>query len=152
MAENKKSIWSTIILVCTIVTLILLVASIVATAVGLPAVLEEAKAAAIAQGVTPEEANLAATIAVGIVVVVLVFSSLIDIFKIIGGFLFSLKGRWGVFCIVVAILSILSGVWGLVNNITNKAGGLTIAFTAIGLAVSVLFCVACFKHLQENKA
>jgi len=152
MAQNKKSVWSLIILICTIVTLVLLVASIVTFAVGFPTVLKEAKEAAIAEGADEEAVAIAVAVVSAVAIAALVISSIFDLFKVIGGFLFSLKGRWGVFCIVVAVLSIISGIWSLVNDISNHAGGASIAITAIGLAVSVLFGVACVKHLQENRA
>lgn len=150
--QNKKSIWSIIILVCTVLTLILLVASIVTYAISIPVVSQAAKEAAQSQGdLSPAEIDMVVGVAVGGVIAALVLASIFDVFKIIGGFLFSLKGKWGIFCIVVAILGIISGVWGLISSITNKAGGATIAIDAVSLVVSVLFCVACFKHYQENK-
>lgn len=152
MAQNKKSTWSLIILICTIVTLVLLVSSIVTFSIGLPTVLEEAKQAAIAEGANPDDAALAASIVAGVAIAALAIGAIFDVFKIIGGFLFSLKGRWGVFCIVLAVLSIVAGVWNLVNGISNHAGGASIAIDAIGLAVSLLFGFACVKHLQENRA
>lgn len=151
MAQNKHSIWSVIILIATIVSLVLLVSSIVMTAIGIPSVLELAKQTAIDSGVTAEEAELIAGIAVGAVIVALVFSSIFDILKIIGGFMFSLKGRWGIFCIVVSIISVATGIWSLISNITNHVAVGSIVVSSIGLAISVLLCVACFKHRAELK-
>ena len=152
MAQNKKSVWSLIILICTIVTLVLLVSSIVVTVVGLPAALEAAKQTASESGASQADIEIAVAIALGTVIAVLVIASIFDVFKIIGGLLFSLKGKWGIFCIVVAILSIVAGAWDLINDITNHAGGASIALAAIGLAVSLLFGFACVKHFQENRA
>ena len=151
MAQNKKSIWSTIILVCTILTLVILVATIVVTTVGIPAALEQAKQAAAGQGLSPEEIELAASVAIGAIVVALVLASILEIFEVIGGFLFSLKGRWGIFCIVISILSSVSSLYSVISSITQKSSALTITFGFLGLAVNILFCVACFKHYQENK-
>ena len=149
MAQNKHSIWSVIILVATIIALVLLVTSIVLTAMGIPTVLAVAKQTAIDSGVTAEEAELIAGIALGGVIAAMVFASIFDILKIIGGFMFSLKGRWGIFCIIVSIISVATGIWSLISDITNKAGAGTIVVTSLGLAVSVLLCVACFKHRAE---
>ena len=150
--QNKKSVWSTIILVCTIITLILLVASIVVTSLGAPAIADAAKKAAVDQGLTPSEADLAATVAVGAIYAALVVGAIFDVFRIVGGFLFSLKGRWGIFCIVVSIISIASGVWSLVSDFTNHAAVSSIIINVVGLLVAVLYCIACFKHRAENNA
>ena len=152
MAQNKKSIWSIIILISTIVSLVLLIAAIVVTAIGIPAALDVAKQAALDTGVTQEEAEIAAGIAIGVIIAALVFSSIFDILKIIGGFMFSLKGRWGIFCIIVSILSVIGGGWSLISNITNKAGAGTIVVAVLSLVISVVLCVACFMHRIENKA
>lgn len=151
MSQNKKSIWSTIIFIAALVSLILLVASIIILVVGAPAIIEATKQAAVNSGATEEEAGLAAGIAIGAVIVAFVFASVFDVLKIIGGFMFSLKGRWGIFCIIVSILSVASGVWSLISDISNKSGVASIITTSLSLALSVLLCVACFKHRQELK-
>ena len=152
MAQNKKSVWSLIILICTIATLVILVGTIIVTSVGLPAVLEAAKQAAIAEGASASDADLVAGVVGGVAIAVLVISSIFYLFEILGGFLFSLKGRWGIFCIVIAIISLAFAVYSLINGITNNSGAGTIVINAISLAVNLLFVVACFKHLQENRA
>lgn len=152
MAQNKKSVWSLIILICTIATLAILIGTIVVTAVGLPGLIEQAKELAISEGATADEAGAIAAVVGGVAVAVLVISSIFYFFEILGGFLFSLKGRWGIFCIVIAVLSVVTSIYNLISGISNHAGGATIAIDAIGLAVNLLFGVACVKHLQENRA
>lgn len=153
MPTNKRSVWSTIILVTTILSLILLALSITLMSLALPSVQKAAYDAAMAQpGMTQADAELIATIAVGGVVAAVVASSVLDVFRIIGGFFFSLKGRWGIFCIVVSIISVALGLWSLISNIVNKAPVGNIVVDGISLAVAALFCVACFKHRAENKA
>lgn len=149
MAKNKTSVWSIIILVATIISLVLLVTSIVLTVTGIPAAMDAAKQAAIEEGVTAEEANVVAGIAIGAVIAALVFSSIFDILKVIGGFMFSLKGRWGIFCIIVSIIALAMGVWSLISNIVNKVGPGTIVSDSISVAISALLVIACFKHRAE---
>lgn len=149
MAQNKKSIWSVLILIATIISLVLLVTSVILMVVGIPAISEAAKQGAIEGGATQEEAGVIAGIAIGAVIVAFVFASVFDVLKIIGGFLFSLKGRWGIFCIIVSILSVASGIWTLVSDITNKAAAGSIVVAGLSLAVSALLCFACFKHCAE---
>ena len=149
MAENKKSVWSIIILVATIISLIILVASIVVLAVGLPATIAAARQAAIDQGTPQAEVDMVVSLAIGVVIFAFVLASLFSVFKIIGGFMFSLKGRWGIFCIVVSILSAVSGIYSLVTDITNKSSAATITISIIGLIIDVLLVVACFKHRAE---
>lgn len=151
MSGNKKSIWSVIILIATILSLIALAVSVILTAVGIPVVLEAARQAALDEGVTAEDAAIIAGVAIGTIIAALVIGSLFDILKIIGGFMFSLKGRWGIFCIIVSILSVATGIWALVNDITNKASGGAIASTSVSLALSLLICFACFMHRAELK-
>ena len=149
--NNKMSIWAVIILVATIISLALLITSVVVTCVGIPAVTAAARQSAIDQGVPEAEIQLVISLAVGAVIVALVFASIFDVLKIIGGFMFSLKGRWGVFCIVVAILSAVGAVWTMISNISNKAGAVTIVVDVITLVVNVVLVVACFKHRAEVK-
>lgn len=144
------SLWAVIILVATIISLALLVTSIAVTAVAIPVALQTAKDAAMAEGgITPEEADLVAGIAIAVMIVALVLSSVFDVLKIIGGFMFSLKGRWGIFCIIVSILSFASGIFALVNDIRNHAGVGTIVVSSLSLAVSAILVLACFKHRAE---
>jgi len=143
------SLWAVIILVATIITLVMLVLSIVLTATGVPAALEVAKQAAIDGGASQTEADLAASIAVGVIIVALVFGSIFDVLKIIGGFMFSLKGRWGMFCIVVSIISVVFDTWGLISDISNKAAVANIVTSVVSLLVSMLLCVACLEHRKE---
>ncbi|MBO6286495.1 MAG: hypothetical protein J6O18_09340 [Bacilli bacterium] len=149
--KNKTSVWSIIILIASIISLILLVSEIIVVTVGMPAVQEAARQAAADQGLTQQEIDLAVSVAVGAVIGGLVAGCIFDVFKIIGGFLFSLKGRWGVFCIVVAILGAIGSVVSLINGITNKAGAGTIVTNVISIAIDVLLIVACFKHRAENR-
>lgn len=148
--SNKMSVWAVIILVATIVSLALLVASVVTTVAALPSAMDAAKQAAIDAGETDQAViELLVAAAVGAVIAALVFSCVFDVLKIIGGFLFSLKGRWGVFCIVVSIIALVSSVWGLISDITNKMGVTSTIFDVLGLAINTLLVVACFKHYQE---
>lgn len=149
---KKLSVWSIIILVATIISLILLVTSITVTSLGIPAAMEVARQAAKDAGVPAAEQELAATIAVGAIVAALAFSAAFDVLKIVGGFLFSLKNRWGIFCIVVSIISIATTVWSLVADISNKAGAGSIVIDSIALAVGALLVFANFKHYGEIKA
>ncbi len=149
MKQNKLSVWSIIILVVTVISLILLVFSIVSTAIAMPTVMAAAKQAAEAEGAGEEAVKLAMNIAMGAVIAAVVISSIFSVLQIIGGFLFSLKGKWGVFCIVVAILGLAAAIFDLVNDISKKAGAMSISVSSITIAVNALMVVACFKHKQE---
>lgn len=149
MKQNKLSVWAMIILVVTIISLILLVFSIVSTAVAMPTVMAAAKQAAEAEGAGEEAITLAVNIAMGAVIAAVVISSIFSVLQIIGGFLFSLKGKWGVFCIVVAILGLAAAIFDLVNDISKKSGALAISVASITIAVNALMVVACFKHRAE---
>ena len=150
MAKNKKSIWSLIILIATIVSLVLLIAGVVILALGVPAAKDAAYNAAIEGGSNAEEANLIVGIAIGTIIGIFIASSIFDVLKIIGGFMFSLKGRWGIFCIVVAILGLGGSIGSLIADFVNKAGAASIAINAVSVAVGALLVVACFKHKAEN--
>ena len=149
MAKNKVSVWAIIILVATIIALALLVFSIVTTALGIPGVIEAAKQEAANQGLAEDEAVVVANLAIVGVIIALVLGSIFDILKIIGGFMFSLKGRWGIFCIIVSVISLALDIWSLISDIQNKVGVASIIGASIGLAISLLLCVACFKHRAE---
>ena len=147
--KNKMSIWAIIILIATIISLILLAVTVIVTVVGIPAATAAAKQAAIDAGTPEAEVNLVVGIAVGAIVGALIFASIFDVLKIIGGFMFSLKGKWGIFCIVVSILSAIGAIWSLSTTIANRGSVGTIVTDIITLLVNVLLVVACFKHRAE---
>ena len=147
--KNKLSVWSLIILITTIASLILLATSIILSAVGIPTVMAFAKQTAIDQGLPEADVALAVNIAVIILIVTLVLASIFDILKVIGGFMFSLKGKWGMFCIVMAIISVISTVLSLISDIKNRAGTGDIVVNVVSIVVSLIYCYACFKHRAE---
>ena len=147
--KNKLSVWSLIILITTIASLILLAISIILSAVGIPTVMAVAKQTAIDQGLPEADVTLAVNIAVIILIVTLVLASIFDILKVIGGFMFSLKGKWGMFCIVMAIISVVSTVLSLISDIRNRAGIGDIIVNVVSIVVSLIYCYACFKHRAE---
>ena len=154
--QNKKSIWSTLLLVATFLMLASVVVSIITVIVVLPQTMEAAKEIArqeaAAQGVTVSEEvlEMAMNIAKSAVIVSLVFVILIAGLEILGGFLFSLKGKWGIFCIVVGVLGVLGGIGNLMG-ITASTQAATIISDVISFLVSGLFCVASIMHYIENK-
>ena len=146
---KKPSIWSIIILIATIISLVLLVVSISVFAVGVPTLKDAAYQASIDAGATAEEATVAVSLAIGLAIGAMVFASIFEVFKIIGGFMFSIKGRWGIFCIVVAIISAVSTLFTLINGASKNPNVGSIVTNAITLAVDVLLVVACFKRRAE---
>ena len=154
--QNKKSIWSTLLLVATFLMLASVVFAIVTVIAVLPQTLEAAKEVArqeaAAQGVSVSEEvlDLAMSVAKTAVVVSLVFVVIISGLEILGGFLFSLKGKWGIFCIVVGVLGVLGGIGNLMS-ITATTQAATIISDVISFLVSGLFCVASIMHYIENK-
>ena len=151
MAKNKMSGWAIVILVLTIISAVLLVMGIIAFAVALPEVKAVAEKAARDQGLVGQDFELAVAVALAAVIAAFAVSIVFEIFQIVGGFLFSLKGRWGVFCIVVSILSAATNTWELVSAISNRSGALSIVTSVIALLVSAFLVVACFMHRAENR-
>ncbi|MBQ7250775.1 MAG: hypothetical protein IJS37_05465 [Bacilli bacterium] len=151
MAKNKMSGWAIAILVLTIISAVLLVMGIIAFAVALPEVKAVAEQAAHDKGLVGQDFDLAVAVALAAVIAAFVVSIVFEVFQVIGGFLFSLKGRWGVFCIVVSILSAATNTWELISAISNRSGALTIVTSVIALLVSAFLVVACFMHRAENR-
>ncbi|MBO7121254.1 MAG: hypothetical protein J6V79_02535 [Bacilli bacterium] len=154
--QNKKSIWSTLLLVATFLMLASVVVAIVTVIAVLPQTMEAAKeiarqeAAAQGVSVSEEVLDLAMNVAKTAVVVSLVFVVIISGLEILGGFLFSLKGKWGIFCIVIGVLGVLGGIGNLMS-ITATTQAATIISDVISFLVSGLFCVASIMHYIENK-
>ena len=123
--------------------------SISVFAVGVPTLKDAAYQASIDAGATAEEATVAVSLAIGLAIGAMVFASIFEVFKIIGGFMFSIKGRWGIFCIVVAIISAVSTLFTLINGASKNPNVGSIVTNAITLAVDVLLVVACFKRRAE---
>ena len=154
--QNKKSIWSTLLLIATFLMLASVVVSIITVIVVLPQTMEAAKeiarqeAAAQGVSVSEEVLEMAMNIAKSAVIVSLVFVIIIAGLEILGGFLFSLKGKWGIFCIVVGVLGVLGGIGNLMG-ITASTQAASIVSDVISFLVSGLFCVASIMHYIENK-
>ena len=154
--QNKKSIWSTLLLVATFLMLASVVVAIVTVIAVLPQTMEAAKeiarqeAAAQGVSVSEEVLDLAMSVAKTAVIASLVFVVIISGLEILGGFLFSLKGKWGIFCIVIGVLGVLGGIGNLMS-ITATTQAATIISDVISFLVSGLFCVASIMHYIENK-
>ena len=154
--QNKKSIWSTLLLIATFLMLASVVVSIITVIVVFPQTMEAAKeiarqeAAAQGVSVSEEVLEMAMNIAKSAVIVSLVFVIIIAGLEILGGFLFSLKGKWGIFCIVVGVLGVLGGIGNLMG-ITASTQAASIISDVISFLVSGLFCVASIMHYIENK-
>lgn len=154
--QNKKSIWSTLLLVATFLMLASVVVAIITVIAVLPQTMEAAKeiarqeAAAQGYSVSEEVLDLAMNVAKTAVIVSLVFVVIISGLEILGGFLFSLKGKWGIFCIVVGVLGVLGGIGNLMG-ITATTQAATIISDVISFLVSGLFCVSSIMHYIENK-
>lgn len=149
--KNKKSVWSTIILVCTIIFTITFVISVVNYMVTLPTATEAAVNELLRQGYEEELARAAVSTAMGITTTLMVLVWTFKVFQCIGGFFFSLKGKWGKFCIVASIIVLVCSVIVVFNNIGQHADGLTIALNIVDVVLAGLFCVACCMHSKENK-
>ncbi len=154
--QNKKSIWSTLLLVATFLMLASVVFAIVTVIAVLPQTLEAAKeiarqeAAAQGVSVSEEVLDLAMNVAKTAAIASLVFVVIISGLEILGGFLFSLKGKWGIFCIVIGVLGVLGGIGNLMG-ITATTQAANIISDVISFLVSGLFCVASIMHYIENK-
>ncbi len=148
MAKNKFSFWALVILVVTIISTVLFVTSVIVFAAGLPAIAETVRQAGKQEGAS--EATIATAIAIANATAISTFavSSVLEVLTIVGGFLFSLKGRWGIFCIIMAILSAIGYVVQLFGAISS--GNTTTIVTAIlAAALSILLVIACIKHRGE---
>ena len=105
--KNKKSAWSNIILAISIIIVISIVVSLVSLMVQLPAAREVAEAEVARQGLPEATAQAVVDMAVSTVVAGVVLGVTFKVFEAIGGFLFSLKGKWGMFCVVVSIIIVV---------------------------------------------
>ena len=149
--KNKKSVWSTIILVCTIIFTITFVISVVNYMVTLPTATEAAVNELVRQGYDEELAKSAVSTAMGLTTTLMVLVWTFKVFQSIGGFFFSLKGKWGKFCIVASIIVLVCSVIVLFNNIGQHAGALDIVLNIVDVVLAGLFCAACCMHSKENK-
>ena len=136
--KNKKSVWSTIILVVAILMALSVVISLVSLIVQIPVAREQAMETLLNQGVSESVAEAAVETAISSLVAGYIIGLTFNAFEAIGGFLFSLKGKWGMFCIVASIIAL---VFGFIRVIT----------TWPLVVLAILFCIASFKHRKENK-
>ena len=154
--QNKKSVWSTLLLIATFLMMASAIISIVTVIVGLPAVMEAAKeiareeAAAMGTSISEEYLDIAMNAAKTMAITILVFVLAIAALEIVGGFLFSLKGKWGVFCIVVGVLGVLGGLGNLFSINAKTEPGTVVSYITSFL-ISAVFLTASIAHYVENK-
>ncbi|MCR5491909.1 MAG: hypothetical protein K6F32_07260 [Bacilli bacterium] len=147
--NSKRSIWANIILIVSIVSAALLVLAIVFFALGLAGVRTAAEQAAAEQGLSGDQVTLAVNIAIITTIVVFVIANILNVLEIVGGFLFALKGKWGLFCIVMAILSLIGTGFNFFSGFGSGVALNTMILNGLELALGILFLVACFKHRAE---
>lgn len=145
------------LLIASLLVLASIVLAIVVLAATLPEILEMAKELSrqtlAEQGyqVTEEQLDLAIQAVKTSMIAGLIFAALIEGIMALGGFLFSLKGKWGMFCIIVGILSVVVEIFGF----TNLGEGTTpanVVSKIISFLIAGLFCLASIMHYRENKA
>lgn len=149
--KNKKSVWSIIILVCTIIFTITFVISVVNYMVTLPTATEVAVNELVKQGYEEDLARGAVSTAMSMTTTLMVLVWTFKVFQLIGGFFFSLKGKWGKFCIVASIIVLVCSFIVMFNNIGQHADALTIVLNIVDVILAGLFCAACCMHRKENK-
>ena len=149
--KNKKSLWSNLILIIAIIMLVSIVISIVNLIVQLPAAREAAMQEAMAAGYSESVAEVAVDAVIGGVVAGFVLGLTFNAFEVIGGFLFSLKGKWGMFCVVIAAISLGFCTIRVFTNIGNGSDALTIILNIVDVILAAIFLVASIMHRKENK-
>ena len=149
--KNKKSVWSNIILVISIIIVISIVISIVNLSIQLPVAKEAAMNEVTAQGYDASFAEAAVNAAIGAIVVGFVFGLAFNAFEAIGGFLFSLKGKWGMFCIVISAIALVFCAIRVLTNVGNGSDALTIVLNIVDVILAAIFLVASIMHRKENK-
>ena len=151
MAKNKMSFWAVFILVVTIISTIMLAVGVIAFAISIGPAQELARQEAVKQGLSDADIQIAVAVVTTGLIGAFVASSILEVLQIIGGFLFSLKGRWGIFCIIMAILSGGTNIFELINAISKGSGVFAIVTASVAVVLSVLMIIACFKHRAENR-
>ena len=100
---------------------------------------------------TEEDVDMTVRASEGLLIVGLIFVSAIECLVSLGGFLFSRKGKWGMFCIIVGIIGVLSKSFDF-TNLNKESEILTVVLTIIGFLAVLAFCVSSIMHYRENKA
>lgn len=149
--NNKNSVWAKLILAISILMVVSIVVSIVLLAVQLPGIRAVAEEELIRQGVSQDIAKAAVDTAMSSVITGVVLGITFNIFEAIGGFLFSLKGKWGMFCVVVSIIVLVADSIRILTGLVQQGDLTTIILNFLDLILAVLFCVACVKHRKENQ-
>lgn len=154
---NKKSVWSTMLLVASALFIVLTIINIVRSIIVMPIFTEQSRSIAeemfaeASYPYTEEDVDMTVRAAEGLLIVGLIFVSAIDCLVSLGGFLFSHKGKWGVFCIIVGIIGVLSKSFDF-TNLNKESEILTVVLTIIGFLAVLAFCVSSIMHYRENKA
>ena len=138
-------------MVVAILTIITTTINLVSVVTSIDKVREVALEAAHEANLKGEAAQLVVNATASSVVTGAVIGAILAAFEIVGGFLFSLKGKWGTFCIVISILGIIGQGISLSSNLTTEGVlPLTIVINFVELAIYIVYCIACFKHRSEN--
>ncbi len=153
---NKKSVWSTMLLVASALFLVLVIVNIVRSIIIMPVSMEQSRSiteeifASANYPYTEEDVEMTVQAAKVGFIVGLVFVSAIECLVSLGGFLFSRKGKWGMFCIIVGVIGVLIESFGF-KSLNKESEILTVVLTIIDFLVVLAFCVSSIMHYRENK-
>ena len=152
MNRLKSNVWAMILFIVTSIALAYAVANTILTIIGIDQVVNDAIQAT--RETTPDASEevlaVAGAVAKGIAIGGLVFALSFSILIAIGGYMYSLKGKWGVFCLVVAILKIIGVAITLVTMIGKSMEPMTLVTNILDIVISGLFVVSVFMLRRKD--
>ncbi len=154
MDRIKKSTWAMTVFILTVISTVMFVVALITFFTGMGAVRQSLYEAAKQADSKATEETLQATvnIAMGITIGIAAIGWILSGLVLLGGYLFSLKGRWAMFCIVMAIISAVAAVFSFIGVFTSGAINVpNLVSNFISLALNVVMAVACIKLRIEDK-
>ena len=152
MNRLKTNVWAMILFIVTSIALALAIANTIVTIMGIDAVVNAAIQTA--RETTPDASEevlqMAAAIAKGVAIGAMVFALSFSVLIAIGGYMYSLKGKWGVFCLVVAIIKIIGVAITLIGMVGKSMEPLSLVTNILDIVVAGLFIVSVFMLRRKD--
>ena len=152
MNRLKNNAWAMVLFVVTSVALALAIANTIITIMGINEVVEAAIQATreTTPDATEEALQFAGAVAKGAAIAAMVFALSFSVLIAIGGYMYSLKGKWGVFCLVVAILKIIGVAITLFGMVGKSIQPLNLVTNILDIVMSGLFVVSVFMLRRKD--
>ena len=138
MERIKSNKYALLLFIATIAMLVLGVVGIIISIAGLDNAVEIAKQEAVKTGATPEQIDLAVSLAKALVYVAVVIGSILLIFEVLCGLKCSMYGRWRTGAIVFGVLLVIDYLFSVTQAGSSWMNWINLVLAVIYLVGAIM--------------